>query len=464
MRRNIIINGGVGFSLLCIVLCSSCKKQDEFLAAVPSQSLSLPNTLDALYDLVNNDRVFNGSDPGLGVIAGESFYVLSSSFNSSDALQKNMFTWNSNPYPGQPLADWINAWQQVYTANTVLENIDKIAIRQDQQATHDLIKGASLFFRAKIYFSLMDLFTLPYDSAKSKSELGLQLKLNSDLTVVSTRASEEDCYRQIIKDLSDASQLLPNSTKVPTIPNKPAAFGLLARVFLAMGKYSGAEANASSALNINSTITDYNDLPLSESSLTDVSQYPLSEDVFHSGMNYYNLVGLSRGIVDSNLYNLYDSNDLRKTAYYFVYPNGTPHYKGSYEFKIGGIFYDGISNDELYLIRAECEARRNDIADANSDMTALLDKRYKTGSYPGVHFSEAGGLLYFILKERQKELFGRGLRWMDLRRLNLDPTQAVTLLRTVNGVSYSLPPNDLRYAFLIPDDEIKSSGIAQNGR
>ena len=68
-----------------------------------------------------------------------------------------------------------------------------------------------------------------------------------------------------------------------------------------------------------------------------------------------------------------------------------------------------------------------------------------------------------ILLERRKELLMRGLRWMDLKRLNMEGA-AITLTRTVNGQVYTLPPNDLRYALPIPEDVIAISGMQQNPR
>tara|TARA_R110002033_G_scaffold36621_1_gene75228 strand:+ start:3737 stop:3916 length:180 start_codon:yes stop_codon:yes gene_type:complete len=57
----------------------------------------------------------------------------------------------------------------------------------------------------------------------------------------------------------------------------------------------------------------------------------------------------------------------------------------------------------------------------------------------------------------------RGLRWQDIRRLNKEGA-GITLTRTLKGENYTLPPNDPRYIFPIPDDEIALSGIKQNVR
>jgi hypothetical protein len=60
-------------------------------------------------------------------------------------------------------------------------------------------------------------------------------------------------------------------------------------------------------------------------------------------------------------------------------------------------------------------------------------------------------------------LLFRNLRWSDLRRFNLEGAN-ITLKRIINGTSYTLPPNDLRWVLLIPDLETSRSGIPQNPR
>jgi hypothetical protein len=119
----------------------------------------------------------------------------------------------------------------------------------------------------------------------------------------------------------------------------------------------------------------------------------------------------------------------------------------------------------MYLIRSECNARLGNVQTAINDLNSLLINRYKKGSYVPYTTALSGGqLLTVILNERIKELYYRGLRWTDLRRLNLDDRFKVTLNRSVNGNNYSLPPNDPRYAYPIPDQEIQLSGIQQNQR
>jgi len=119
----------------------------------------------------------------------------------------------------------------------------------------------------------------------------------------------------------------------------------------------------------------------------------------------------------------------------------------------------------MYLTRAECYARGGDATDAMNDLNTLMAKRWNnTVPFPTYTATSATDALNQILTERRKELCFRGLRWADLRRLNQDPAYAITLQRLLNGTTYSLPPNDLRYTLLIPLDEIQLSGIQQNSR
>src|SRR6185295_10653743 len=115
-------------------------------------------------------------------------------------------------------------------------------------------------------------------------------------------------------DLRGAVPLLPvtalNGWK--TKPTKPAAYAMLARVYLAMQNYDSAKKFADSCLQLSGTLMDYN----SDASINRSAQYPFarynSEVLFHSL-----LIGIpmmahvtGNGYVDTSLYALYSANDL----------------------------------------------------------------------------------------------------------------------------------------------------------
>jgi len=59
----------------------------------------------------------------------------------------------------------------------------------------------------------------------------------------------------------------------------------------------------------------------------------------------------------------------------------------------------------------------------------------------------------------------RGTRWIDLRRLNKEGLYTTNLQRVVNGTVYTLPANDPRYTYPIPDEVIQfNPSMPQNPR
>jgi hypothetical protein len=186
------------------------------------------------------------------------------------------------------------------------------------------------------------------------------------------------------------------------------------------------------------------------------------ETVFYSTMNFYiwlahPLIGGARA--DSTLYAEYAANDLRKTVF-FTQAGSYQRFKGNY----AGDFalFSGMATDELYLTRAECHARTGNLAAALQDLNILLEKRMITGTFIPVTAVSAAALLPVILLERRKELLCRGsLRWMDIKRLNKE-NAGIVLQRAIQGESFTLLPNDKRYALPLPTDVIETSGMEQN--
>src|SRR5690606_12084108 len=116
---------------------------------------------------------------------------------------------------------------------------------------------------------------------------------------------------------------------------------------------------------------------------------------------------------------------------------------------------------EIYLIKAECEARVGNIATALKTINELLKNRYD-GTFTPFSSDDNEAVLRFVLNERRKELIWRGLRWSDLRRLNKDIRFAKTISRDVDGTTYTLEPGSPKYVLPIPNSVILNNDMQQN--
>ena len=124
--------------------------------------------------------------------------------------------------------------------------------------------------------------------------------------------------------------------------------------------------------------------------------------------------------------------------------------------------FTGFATDELWIVQAECKVRLGDLKGSMSDINHLLKHRYKAGTFIPFSLSESDEILTFVLKERRKQLFMRGVRWEDLRRLNKDPRFAMTLVRDIGDKRYELLPSDPKWVWPIPQNEIDLNGLEQN--
>jgi hypothetical protein len=451
--------GALLIFVFTVVFAAGCKKENGFLDTKPNQALAVPTSVSDLQLLINNEAIFNRFYPALGEASTDDINLDASIWLSDLATDKNAYIWAKEVYAaGANVQDWSFPYQMVYYANTVLTTLPNIAIGANEQSAANTVKGSAYFFRAVAFFNLLQVFSMPYDTVTSAQDLGIPLRLTTDLNAKVPRSTVNQCYSQIIADLNAAEPLLQDQPTSITKPSKAAVYGLLSRIYLSMDNYTQSLNYASKFLTLHSQLQDFNKL-----SLTAFPVYPnySPEEVFHAGLLGYKSIGFNVA-VDSNLYKLYnDPNDLR-LAIYFRKLSGRIEFRSQFDRKSNTS--STISTDEIYLTKAECEARLNNTSTALADLNSLLLTRWKTGTYKPLTANSAIEALQLILTERRKELVLTSLRWLDLRRLNKDPRFAITLYRNLSGVTYSLPPNDPRYALPIPNNEIQVNPIPQNNR
>lgn len=437
----------------------SCRK--GWLDEQPDKRLVVPKSIGDYQALLDNtSQIFNFFQScGLGEIAAGDFYVLYSSWQALYANQERMaYIWGETAefYNGEKSSDWESGYKRVLSANIVLDGIEKIRPDITQQEEWNQVKGSALFFRSFDFFSMAQEYCNAYVPATAASMPGLPLRLEYDVELKVGRSTLEQTYERIIADTRLSANLLGTKPGYKTRPSKQAAFGLLARIYLVMEDYRQAALYADSALQIQSGLLKF-------SSLRAGSAFPFprfnEEVLFHNTFSY-GIFNASRLLVEPALYASYTDKDLRKSLYFNENAKGAS-YKGSYSGD--RTLFGGLAIDELYLIRAECLARKGEGVTAMDVLNALLVTRFKEG-YKPLKAKNGAEALALVLAERRKELVFRGIRWSDLRRLNRDDRFKVTLKRELNGKTYILPPGDKKYVFPIDEIELKLSGIAQNER
>lgn len=443
------------FIAVLLLIGIGCKK---YLDQKPDKSLVIPTSLKDLQALLDNYRQINLNDPSGGESSSDNYYLTTEDWNNLDEGLRNLYVWGKGDFFPSFNNMWKNAYQAIYIPNVVLDNLQKIERSSLNEQEWDFVKGEALFLRAREFHLIAVTFAPAYDSITSREDLGIPLRLSSDFNIPSKRSNLEITYKTIVDDLKESIQLLPVETISMYRASKPAAYALLARVFLSMRKYDEARKYADSSLQLYHELMDFNTLKASASRpIPSLNE----ETLFYGSAGNWGPLSNSVAKIDSVLYNEFDSNDLRKVVYFKNNKDGTFGFKGTYT---GGTAeLSAPATDEVYLMRAECLAREGDVSSAMEDLNTLLITRWKTGTFTPIMAEDQKDAQKIILMERRKELIYRELRWMDIKRLNKEGAKIV-LKRVVNGESFILSPNDPRYALPIPQAVIDLTGMKQNPR
>lgn len=448
------------FVAFCILL-SSCTK---FLDKKQDLTAVIPSSLPDLQALMDAGAMIGLGTPALGEASSDEYYMDDDVLNSFTKEALDLYSWTPVVAGENSPNDWHNSYVPVYYSNLALDLLTKIKVNSSNSNDWNNVKGSALFYRSYYFLGLLWQYAKAYDQNTAKTDYGIVLRMSSDFNIPSKRATCEASYLQVIKDVKAAIVLLPDFPQVPTRPSKGAGYGLMARCYLSMRDYKHALSYADSALGLNRKLIDFNDIKdIRGDEVNDVNINPFKryneETIFYSLLSVDYDVLIGSGNVDTTLLSLYNKYDLRKNFYYGEKGSGEV-YKGSYS---GDTYYrfTGIATDELYLIRAECLVRNGEVSKGLDVLNTLLQNRYITGHFvPFINLSQSEALAA-VLRERRKELYCRGNRWSDIKRLNKEGA-GIVLRRKVNGVEYKLEPDANFYAIPIPDDIIKITGIPQN--
>ncbi|MDX1955397.1 MAG: RagB/SusD family nutrient uptake outer membrane protein [Chitinophagaceae bacterium] len=371
-------------------------------------------------------------------------------FKQNEILSDNAFV----------LLIWRQAYSYLYQVNECLAALES-AKSIVSPALKNQLKGECLFLRAFIHFYLTNLF----------GDVPLTTTADWRITSKLSRSNVNLVYEQIIQDLNDAKSLLnseyPTSNRVR--PNKWAATTLLARAYLYIGNWTGAESEANEVISSGL----YTPLPALSSVFLQGSheaiwqlmpiydQYPAYDATYEGALFIpYASDAMPNYIIDDHLYNSFEIGDNRKinwlTAH--VYNGQTYYYPSKY--KIRGSGSSSVVEatmmlrcGELYLIRAEARANLNKLNDAIDDLNVI---RTRAGLINLMNSLTQSQTLVAVNAERRSELFIEwGHRWFDLKRTN----KADSVLSPIKGSGWQSTDK----LFPIPLQELQNApNLTQN--
>lgn len=438
-----------------ILLALSFSSCSDFLKEKSSARLTIPSTLKDMQALLEHPTSLNGNDAFEGEASSDDLFVPEEQENNLIEEDENLYKF-ANEYVNAIAGNtWYWCYTNLYRMNTVLDHLSSIDRSSHNFSEWDDVKGQAHFWRAHFYFQLATVYCLPYAYNDKINKLGLPLRRSTDFNKFVGRSSLEETYLFIIEDLKSASQLLNNPAAHVVRPSKQAAMGLLARVYMSIGDYENMFLYADSCLMYGNELLDFNTIDI-------FSNYPIvsysNEILFHSVMRYNQLVRANSRI-SPELLELYNENDLRKNVFYNQNSDGYFVFKGNYSGTAG--YFSGVSINEVVLMKIEGLIRKNRLKDASLLFNLLMENRFKTGSWKGINFIDQKEALNILYTERRKELAIRGLRWLDIRRMNMEE-EHISITHRLKGQEYVLNAGSERFALPIPEEVIERGGINQN--
>ncbi|GJQ06983.1 RagB/SusD family nutrient uptake outer membrane protein [Capnocytophaga cynodegmi] len=432
------------FLTILIGIVTSC---DKYLDIEPKGSV-IPTTVED-YDLLMNS-VHSTSNESVLALTADDFDMR---FKDGDIKQPDnqefqMYSWGDLRFynPTYPVNAWNSAYANIYTNNKVINEVMQSNLSMGYTEADKLsIQAAAYYNRALDYFFLTNIFAKAYSSS-ANTDLSVPIVTIADATQSGLdRASVLQVYEFIISDLEKAMENLPAKSKTHIRPNIGSVYSLLSRVYLYKGDYEKSLEYANKAIEINSVVLgDYvNSDPKTIDKIYRKEQY---------SVRYFGNTKAYQGALSTALKNILDTKqDTRYYQFFTYYANYGMEYKTTRTEPNAA-----PSVGEMYITRAECYARLGKKDLAIADLNTLREKRLKNYTpLQSADFSSDKDLIKFCLEERRRETFQSHLRLFDVKRMNLEPDFATTLVKEFQGETYKAEPNSGKLVLPIPAQVMK---------
>lgn len=454
--------------LLLVVGLGSCKK---YLDVLP-KGKKIPTTLADFEALIRDEYTNHRAPVTQAVLLLNDRWESQANLNYYPLWKPNYYWDESANRISLNTTDentYYTAYAAISTFNLILQYAPTATDATDaDKAT--LIAQAKLG-RAMHYFILVNYYADTYEASNASSKLSVPLIESAEVNAPHKQVTIQEMYDYMISNVTEAIPGLPDKGATVVHGTKGAAYAFLARVYLQMSNYDQALSYANQALAVNSNLFDYVAFYNSyKSQIDQPNNYPSLPTP--RGYNYVeNYIWMHGEYVysrrewplrtdraarfetgDASLLSRWKSRLVGAETYFYAITTGY--------FNEGG-----ITTSEVYLIKAECLARKNDLTGAMDALNAVRIKRVLPANYVALTAGTTKEAIDFIRRSKDNETLFGIVAFGDARRFNKDPLYARTLTKTENGATVSLKPDSHMYTMPIPLGAVKNPGngtIQQN--
>lgn len=411
------------------LLFTSCKK--DFLDVEPKGYLIAKST-DDYQQLLNTTTINAGNSAGF---LGDEVAAQTDFFSAAAAVTRQwLFQYNDQTVVQGDLPD-IGYLKANYSYNVVINEVMNSTNGTDAQK-EDILAQAKVG-RALVHLLFVNDFAMPYNTSTAAQDLGVPIISTADITMTNLkRATVQEVYDFIIKDLTEAIPNLTSSYNTNYKVSKAGAEGALGRVYLYMHDYANALKYVNAALKDAASYSgvamyNYNQVLGTGGAWLPVSYFGPSgmpslknntEGLLSVTLTTFDLGSSGAFVTTPEVGKLYAASDLRLKLYAnsdifqtTTYPDHMLRYTSFFN-------QVGITLPDLYLMRAELEVRDNNLTSAKADVETLRKNRMpaEVATVPSAIANDPDSLMHFIFDERKREFALNGMRWWDMRRLYND--------------------------------------------
>ncbi|MBE9600032.1 RagB/SusD family nutrient uptake outer membrane protein [Pedobacter sp. MC2016-24] len=419
------------------ILTVSCKK---FLDVKP-KGVIIAETIQDYQAVLNSETVLNPFGLNTPIVfPTDDINDATFSLQSQTSPKGNIYFWTAYINNSSIRPDlWADLYSQIANLNVVTEGVLSATDGTEKQKKQ--LYAEAMVAKTFNYLHLLSFFAPAYNPANANVDYGVPYITSTDVSnSVPARGSLKSCYDQLIQDLVGAVQDLPENNINNTRVTKNAAYGMLARIYMCMGDYNNADKYTDLVLNSGKAlIIDYNDYSGAQLPATNSSPEELWVRYANNSSFRY----------ADELLAKYDLNtDLRIKFLSIKKADGTYNY-GLQSYNPNR----GITYAEIYLNKAECLARAGKIGEALDIVNNTIRKnRIESTAYTALTATNTESTIQLVLAERRRELAFKGLRWIDMKRLDQEGRMPAVKRIAKDGITVltTLEPKSKAYTFQIP--------------